>query len=103
MLVREPAYDDGEVLTPGCVADVFGVSTRTLRRWAGAGGLPSFRTPGGQRRFRVGRDPARGRLTAASVVAGVLHTRRTIILRTEGEWVALTTHSAQRLVVPLPW
>jgi excisionase family DNA binding protein len=30
-----------------------GVSVSTVRRWADAGHLPGFRTPGGQRRFTV--------------------------------------------------
>jgi excisionase family DNA binding protein len=39
-------------LTPADVADIFGVSVATVREWANDGRLPSFRTPGGQRRFR---------------------------------------------------
>jgi len=30
-----------------------GVSLSTIRRWSDAGHLPSYRTPGGQRRFSV--------------------------------------------------
>jgi excisionase family DNA binding protein len=52
VLVREPEYDDGEILTAGDVAELFAVSPRTIRRWADAGKLPSFRTVGGWRRFR---------------------------------------------------
>jgi excisionase family DNA binding protein len=51
-LVREPGYDDADILTTLCLADVFGVTARTVRRWADASVLPSFRTLGGQRRFR---------------------------------------------------
>jgi excisionase family DNA binding protein len=51
-LVREPEYDDGEILTTRDVADVFGVSTNIVRRWVEAGMLPSFRTLGGHSRFR---------------------------------------------------
>jgi len=32
-------------------ARVLGVSLSTVRRWSDAGVLPSYRTPGGQRRF----------------------------------------------------
>jgi excisionase family DNA binding protein len=53
-LVREPDYDDTYILTPALVAELFAVSTRTVRRWADSGTLPSFRTIGGQRRFRWG-------------------------------------------------
>jgi excisionase family DNA binding protein len=53
-LVREPEYDDGEILTTRDVADVFGVSTNIVRRWVEAGMLPSFRTLGGHSRFRWG-------------------------------------------------
>jgi excisionase family DNA binding protein len=52
VLVREPEYDDSDILTPGEVAELFAVSPRTIRLWADEGKLPSFRTVGGQRRFR---------------------------------------------------
>jgi len=32
-------------------ARVLGVSLSTVRRWSDAGVLPSYRTPGGQRRY----------------------------------------------------
>ncbi|SRR6266536_2269751 len=54
VLVREPDYDDACVLTPALIAELFGVSPRTVRRWADSGTLPSFRTIGGQHRFRWG-------------------------------------------------
>jgi excisionase family DNA binding protein len=54
LLIREPDYDDTYLLTPALVAELFAVSPRTVRRWADAGILPSFRTLGGQRRFRWG-------------------------------------------------
>lgn len=40
------------VLTPGAVAALFGVSVDSVARWADTGKLAYFRTPGGQRRFR---------------------------------------------------
>lgn len=39
-------------MTPSEVAAAFGVTTETIRTWDNEGKLPSFRTPGGQRRFR---------------------------------------------------
>jgi excisionase family DNA binding protein len=39
-------------LTPQDVAKLFKVSAATVSEWAEAGRLPSFRTPGGHRRFR---------------------------------------------------
>lgn len=39
-------------LSPGQVADLFNVSVTTVANWADSGKLRSFRTPGGQRRFR---------------------------------------------------
>lgn len=39
------------VLCPGDVAKLFGVDSKTVTRWARAGKIPSFRTPGGHRRF----------------------------------------------------
>jgi excisionase family DNA binding protein len=53
-LVVEPDYEDGQVLRPAEVAEFFEVTTRTIRRWADAGLLPSFRTVGGQHRFMWG-------------------------------------------------
>jgi hypothetical protein len=46
-LVRVPAYKEGRVLRPGEVAELFAVTTRTVRRWADAGMLPVFRTSAG--------------------------------------------------------
>src|SRR5262249_53129916 len=54
VLAGDPGYDDARVLMPREVADLFGVAPRTARRWAEVGVLPSFRTPGGNRRFRWG-------------------------------------------------
>lgn len=45
--------DSDPVLTPGQVADLFRVDPRTVVRWAKAGRIPSFRTPGGHHRFRT--------------------------------------------------
>lgn len=42
-----------ELLTPGQVAAIFKVSVTTVGKWADVGKLPHFRTPGGQRRFRM--------------------------------------------------
>jgi hypothetical protein len=53
MLVCEPDYDDSYILTPALVAELFAVTSRTVRR-TDSGALPSFRTVGGQRRFRWG-------------------------------------------------
>lgn len=38
-------------LTSGKVAKVFNVHPSTVIDWADTGKIPSFRTPGGQRRF----------------------------------------------------
>jgi excisionase family DNA binding protein len=40
------------VLSPAEVAELFGVEPKTVTRWAEAGRLPFFRTPGGHRRYR---------------------------------------------------
>ena len=40
------------LLTPGEVAALFRVDTKTVTRWASAGRIGSIRTPGGHRRFR---------------------------------------------------
>jgi excisionase family DNA binding protein len=53
-LVREPDYGDAEILTSAQIAELFAVTSRTVRRWTDVGTLPSFRTIGGQRRFRWG-------------------------------------------------
>ena len=46
-----PGPEDRRILTPSAVARLFGVDRKTVTRWASAGKLSSFRTPGGQRRF----------------------------------------------------
>lgn len=38
-------------LSASQAARLLGVSVSTVRRWSDAGALPSYRTPGGQRRF----------------------------------------------------
>jgi excisionase family DNA binding protein len=40
-----------QVLRPAQVARMFGVTDITVNKWADDGLIPSFRTPGGQRRF----------------------------------------------------
>jgi excisionase family DNA binding protein len=40
-------------LTPGQAADELGVHVSTIIRWADAGLLTHWRTPGGHRRFRT--------------------------------------------------
>lgn len=42
-----------EIMTCGEVATLFRVDTKTVARWAARGLLPSFKTPGGHRRFRA--------------------------------------------------
>ena len=44
---------EGPTISLSGAAAIAGVSVSTLRRWADEGRLPSFRTPGGHRRFRV--------------------------------------------------
>ncbi len=46
------ADDKERLLTPREVAQMFGVDTKTLARWAKAGKVPSIRTLGGHRRYR---------------------------------------------------
>ena len=43
---------DERLLTPGEVAALFRVDPKTPSRWALAGKIDSFKTPGGHRRFR---------------------------------------------------
>lgn len=43
---------DDEILTPKDVADLFKVTPKTVKRWATAGMLPSFKTAGGHARFK---------------------------------------------------
>lgn len=43
---------DGErPIGPEGAADIFAVSPKTIARWASAGEIPHFTTPGGHRRF----------------------------------------------------
>ena len=48
----KPAPKDDRLLTPGEVALIFRVDSRTVVRWANTGRIASVRTPGGHRRFR---------------------------------------------------
>jgi excisionase family DNA binding protein len=41
-----------QLLTPREVAEIFGVRTTTIARWAREGRLTPLRTPGGHRRYR---------------------------------------------------
>lgn len=41
----------GVILKPSEVAALFGVDPKTVARWAKEGKIPSFKTPGGHRRF----------------------------------------------------
>ncbi|MFT3873461.1 MAG: helix-turn-helix domain-containing protein [Nocardioides sp.] len=43
---------DDDILTSRQVADLFKVGTSTVKRWADAGVIPCFRTPGRRYRFR---------------------------------------------------
>jgi excisionase family DNA binding protein len=49
--VRAPRTDRQLVFTSSQAARYVGVSLATIRRWADAGHLSCYRTPGGQRRF----------------------------------------------------
>lgn len=47
------AATGGALLTSGEVAQLFGVTPRTVVRWADAGKLHALRTLGGHRRYRA--------------------------------------------------
>jgi excisionase family DNA binding protein len=47
------SVDEKHWLSLAEASEVVGVHATTLRRWADAGSLPCFRTPGGHRRFRA--------------------------------------------------
>lgn len=47
-----PVHDSGDLLRPREVAEIFGVRTTTIARWAREGRLVPLRTPGGHRRYR---------------------------------------------------
>jgi excisionase family DNA binding protein len=46
-----PSHERQLVFTSSQAARYLGVSLATIRRWADAGHLSCYRTPGGQRRF----------------------------------------------------
>jgi excisionase family DNA binding protein len=48
---HEPTHQPVLGLTISEAARFLGVSLSTVRRWSDAGVLPSYRTPGGQRRY----------------------------------------------------
>lgn len=45
--------DNNRFCNVGQAADYLGVSAASLRHWSDQGRLPVYRTPGGQRRFRL--------------------------------------------------
>lgn len=45
--------DSDALLTPAAVARRFGVTAKTLTRWAAVGKLTPIRTAGGHRRYRA--------------------------------------------------
>jgi excisionase family DNA binding protein len=48
---HQPTHQSALGLTISEAARFLGVSLSTVRRWSDAGVLPSYRTPGGQRRY----------------------------------------------------
>lgn len=58
---------DDDLLRPNEVAELFGVRTPTIARWAREGRLTAMLTPGGHRRYR--RDAIRGLLTQEPAAA----------------------------------
>lgn len=52
-MVTVVSVDEKQWLTLREASKLLGVHYTTLRRWADAGDVPCFRTPGGHRRFRV--------------------------------------------------
>jgi excisionase family DNA binding protein len=52
-IATDASVDPQLALTVSQVAQRLGVSIGTVRRWADAGHLEGFRTPGGQRRFNA--------------------------------------------------
>jgi excisionase family DNA binding protein len=65
IVVAEPADDAAGWLSMGAASSLLGVSTATLRRWAAAGRVDAFTTPGGHRRLR--RSVVEALLPGASV------------------------------------
>ncbi len=51
-VMTEPDPGD-RLLLPREVAELFGVTSATVTRWANEGRLPSVQTPSGRRRFRM--------------------------------------------------
>ena len=47
-----PGQDNDDLLRPREVAEIFGVRTTTIARWAREGRLTPLLTPGGHRRYR---------------------------------------------------
>jgi len=52
MVEKVPGTPGESWLTLGAASELLGVSESTIRRWADAGQVRSFRTPGGHRRIR---------------------------------------------------
>jgi excisionase family DNA binding protein len=53
MIPRSKSYSDEALVALGVAAELVGVSRNTLRKYADDGLVTVYRTPSGQRRFRV--------------------------------------------------
>jgi excisionase family DNA binding protein len=51
--VAKALHPSPTLLNVGQAAEYLGVSAASLRTWSDQGRLPVFRTPGGQRRYRL--------------------------------------------------
>ena len=47
-----PQGGDDDLMAPGEVAALFGVTSRTVQRWAERDGFPSVQMPSGRRKYR---------------------------------------------------
>jgi len=102
---RNP-FDNARWLTLGQACRILNVDESTLRRWADAGQVRTFRTPGGHRRFAEGdvREIMHGRAHQREISAvGDLATRRIRRQLTRGheEWYARVDQAQRDKLRPL--
>lgn len=98
-----PISDSGRWLTLGQACRMLNVDESTLRRWADAGQVRTFRTPGGHRRFAEGdvREIVHGRAHPGIPDVSDLATKRIRRQLTHADWYSHVDEAQREKLRPL--